>query len=41
MREGDGQIKIKTTMYLMLYNNINTIVSKSLVRMGGGGGVGR
>ena len=42
MREGHGQTKIKTKMYFMpLYNNIITIVSESLVGMGGGGGVGR
>ena len=38
MREGHGQTKIKTTMYLMLYNNNITIVSESLVGMGKGGG---
>ena len=37
MREGHGQTKIKTTMYLMLYNKIITIVSESLVGMGVGG----
>ena len=37
MREGHGQRKIKTTMYFMLYNNIITIVSESLLGMGGGG----
>ena len=40
MREGHGQTKIKTKMYLMLYNKIITIVSESLVGNGGGGGGG-
>ena len=38
MREGHGQTKIKTTMYLMLYNKIITIVSEALVGIRGGGG---
>ena len=37
MREGHGQREIKTTKYLMLYNNNIKIVSESLVGMGGGG----
>ena len=35
MREGHRQTKTKTTMYLMLYNKIITIVSESLVGIGG------
>ena len=38
MREDHGQTKIKTTMYLMLYSIIITIISESLVGIGGGGG---